>query len=268
MNRPTHIRLMWEHSVDLPLWDRSPDGEPGPLARGALGITAELEQRLSDWNAAIEAYLGDDFEWPSPEASLESSVAEFLLAAELQAELGTGTTVFVGDDEDRDAVTSTGDAHVEAVSSDGRRFTPRRPTVVEQMQAMPESEFRAMTRGVDLDALVWTPGRRPERVLLAPTESGMPLADRTPLVDRPDEPLAAGTLRFDEALVARLRDWNDRWLGDERTVEYLVSGFRLAADLQHAVGPHTSVLFPASSTWRSTPAPETLALVARLRSLT
>lgn len=267
MNRPTHIRLMWEHSVDLPLWDRSPDAEPGPIARGALGITADLEQRLSDWNAAIEAYLGDDFEWPSPEASLESSVAEFLLASELQAELGTGTTVFVGDDEDREAAPSTGDSHFEAVSSDGRRFTPRRPSIVEQMQAMPASEFRAMTRGVDLDALVWTPGRRPERVLLAPTESGMPLADRTPLVDRPDEPLAAGVLRFDAALVARLRDWNDRWVGAERTVEYLVSGFRLAADLQHAVGPHTSVVFPASSTWRSTPAPETLALVARLRSL-
>lgn len=248
---------MFEYTVDLPLWDRTPGPDQwfGPIPRGALDVSADLEERLAAWNAGIEAALGSELVWPSPDAQLDAVVEGFLLAAALQEELGSDTVVLYGDDGGDDPLPSANPAGAE-----------RRP-LIEQMWAIPDAEFLEMTRGADLAALSWHPGRTPERLLIEPRPDRLPLADRTPLVDRTDDHVAAAALGIEGELLERLVEWNERWRSAPRPLEYRTSGFRLAADVQRAVGPLVTVIFPEASRRNSEPTPEMQAFVDRRRSL-
>ena len=246
---------MFEYTVDLPLWDRTPRPEKwfGPIPRGALGLSVELEERLAAWNDCIEAALGRELAWPSPEARLDADVEGLLLAGALQEELGADMVVLYGDDgEPLQPPRATG---------------PKRSSIVEQSADIPDTEFLEITRGVDLASLSWYPGRKPERLLLEPRTDGLPLADRTPLVGRAEDRVDSAALDIERDVLRRLDEWNERWRDAQRTLEYRTSGFQLAADLQRAVGPHLAVIFPEASVRDSEPTPEMQAFVDRLRAL-
>ncbi|KGJ74660.1 hypothetical protein GY21_10305 [Cryobacterium roopkundense] len=295
---PTRVLLMQEYGC-FPLWDRSPspDRRVGPFDPGNLGLSAALEARLTAWNGLFEQHMGSTFEWPSPEEQLAFLVQGHLLAGEVQAELGISVLVLYPEDDaalsrvpagaapvpnsnvvlchgpalDRaraphDVTTVTGVQGVMGPLGPGSRFVPR-PSIAEQMQRMPDSEFDALTRGADISRHVWKLGQLPTRILLEAQEHGMPLLDRTPLLERPSDRVDAAVLGLPEALVRRLRNWSARWWPEApRDLRYLVDGHTLAAEVHEAVGSQVTVLFPEADEQRSLPSIEVKVLVDRLRA--
>jgi len=66
---PTVVLLMAEHAGAF-LWDRSPGGL-GLIEPEALGISAELTARLTDWNERYEAHAAR-WNWGSPPPELRA----------------------------------------------------------------------------------------------------------------------------------------------------------------------------------------------------
>ncbi|TFC84963.1 hypothetical protein [Cryobacterium sp. TMT4-31] len=280
---PTRVMLMAEYCAGLPLWDRSPspDAWGGPLPRGVLGLSDDLENRLVGWNSRYELLMGQNQqEWPSPAEHLAFVVDGHLLAAELQQEFGSAVVVLYLDaDAERSRAPQTSRASQtatppaaawHAVGGDGQTFSPAPPrsSIVEQMWAMPDAEFRAMTRTVDVAAWVWTPGRTPTRILLEPRDGGLPLRNRSPLLDLVDDRLEPAVLGLSGPLVGRLADWNERWIAvTEPTLGYLIDGHDLAAAVQTEVGPEIQVLFPEADRATSQPSNEMRQMLHRVQAL-
>lgn len=292
----TRVKLMPEHVSMLPLWDSSPSNDKwyGPIERGALGISAELEERLYAWNELYQSLAGPNFDGPSPEQGLDFDVAGHFLAAELQRELGDRALVlYVDEDERRSAplvLPRPADADVKmftsspngwlAVGPDGQQFRPDaqpRLSIIEQMQAMPDAAFAELMHGFDSSLHQWSPGRRPTRVLLelqlaqqpaTPPEAQLdwaPLRDRSPLLNRPDSLLSATSLGISRDLANRLREWGtERPLDSAQPVDRLIAGHELAGELKRELGPDVSVLFPEASPSRSEPSLEMRAVIERL----
>lgn len=292
---PTRVLLMQEHGC-FPLWDRSPSPAmlSGPFAPGDLGLSHALEARLTAWNGLYEKLMGSTVDWPSPEERLSFRVQGHLLAGQIQGELGSAVLVLYPEDDatlsrlpagappvpNSNVVLRRGQGldrarapHVTAVS--GAHLAPlgaphspieRRPSIAEQLKQMPDSEFDALTAGADLARYVWQPERMPTRLLLEPQPGGLPLLDRSALLERPSDRVEASALGLSAALVERLHDWNGRWAGRApRELRYLLDGRDLAAEVQRAVGPRVTVLFPEADAERSRPSIEVRVLVTRLR---
>lgn len=251
---------MPEHMDVLPLWDRSddPDRGYGSIQPGALGLTAEFEDRLREWNSRYEATSLTNFEWPSDAALLAFLIDGHLLARDVQRQLGPGVVV------------------LNSEADEGRGPSPL-PRIAEQLRAMSDAEFATLTRGADISRHEWTPGRAPERVLVAPQPTGLTLLDRSPVMGRPSDRLD-GRIVLSQSLAARLSDWNRRCLnlgehssllalGDERACALRCEGHELAGAVQEELGPRITVLFPEASRNQSEPSPEMLAFVERIRSL-
>lgn len=276
---PTRVILMAEYCSGLPLWDRSPSPAAwrGPLPRGVLGLSDDLENRLVGWNWRYELLMGQNQqEWPSPAEHLAFVVDGHRLAAELQQELGSAVVVLYLDaDAERSRAPAPQSATPpaagwHAVGGDGQTFSPPRPrpSIVEQMWAMPDAEFTAMTHAVDVGAWVWTPGRTPTRILLEPRDDGLPLRNRSPLLDLVDDRLDQAVLGLSGPLVDRLADWNERWIAvTEPTLGYLIDGHDLAAAVQTEVGPDIQVLFPEADRATSQPSNEMRQMLHRVQAL-
>lgn len=282
---PTRVILMAEYGRLLPLWDRSPSPDQwfGPFERGVLGLPVQLETRLVRWNERFETLMGPSQEWPSPEEHLAFVVDGHLLAADVQREFGSNVFVLYLDaDGERSRVPRderSGGGSWVAVGQNGSRFSPEHlepRSIAEQMREMPDVEFEAMTRNVEIWRFVWAPGRRPTRILLEPQKLGLPLLDRSPLIDMASDRLDGATLGLSEPLIARLHDWNDRWFSfsrrqsmdgkDEAGVEYLIEGHEVAAGVQQEVGPDVAILFPEADAERSKPSAEMQQFVDRMRA--
>ncbi|MGO4785452.1 hypothetical protein [Cryobacterium sp. W22_MBD10_FK3] len=282
---PTRVMLMAEYGGMLPLWDRSPSPDLwiGPFDRGVLGLPAELETRLVRWNERFENLLGPTQEWPSAEEHLAFVTDGHLLAADVQRAFGAAVLVLYleADSELSRAVRAEPEnaGGWAAVSQTGAAFSPAGPrarTIVQQMWDMPEAAFAALTRTVDLAALLWQPGRMPTRILLRPQEEALPLLDRSALAGRPSDRLDPAVLGLSGDLVDRLHDWNDRWRtaahrhpagpGAPWPLDYLVEGHLLAADVQRELGPRLPVLFPEADAARSRPSVEMAQFIERLRA--
>ncbi|WP_104163134.1 hypothetical protein [Cryobacterium sp. N22] len=274
---PTRVILMNEYCAGLPLWDRSPSPDAwfGPLPRGVLGLSDDLENRLVGWNERYELLMGQNQqEWPSPAEHLGFRVDGHLLAADLQREFGSAVVVLYLDaDAERSRAPQTATppaAGWQAVGQDGQTFRPAtpRPSIVEQMWAMPDAEFEAMTRTVDVAVWLWTPGRTPTRILLEPRDDGLPLLDRSPLLDLADDRLEAAVLGLSGPLVDRLAQWNERWVSvSEPGLEYLIDGHEVAAAVQAEVGPDIAVLFPEADRANSMPSEEMRQMLRRVQAL-
>jgi hypothetical protein len=275
---PTRVILMAEYCSCLPLWDRSPspDAWIGPFPRGVLGLTEDLENRLTGWNDQFELLMAVNQEWPSPAEHLAFVVAGHLLAADLQEEFGSAVVVLYLDaDEERSRAPRpvTADAAGwQAVGRDGQTFSPatRRPSIVEQMWAMPDAEFKTMTRAVDVAEWLWTPGRTPTRILLEPRNDSLPLLNRSPLLDLVDDRLDPAVLGLSGPLVDRLARWNERWAArsvTEPSLSYLIDGHDVAAAVQAEVGPDIRVLFPEADPARSRPSEEMSQMLGRVRAV-
>lgn len=279
---PTRVMLMAEYCAGLPLWDRSPspDAWSGPLPRGVLGLSDDLENRLVGWNARYELLMGQNQqEWPSPAEHLGFRVDGHLLAADLQREFGSAVVVLYLDaDAERSRAPQTSTAPTpptagwQAVGQDGQVFRPAtpRPSIVEQMWAMPDAEFKTMTRAVDVAEWLWSPGRTPTRILLEPRNDGLPLLNRSPLLDLVDDRLEAAVLGLSVPLVDRLAQWNERWMSvsvTEPGPDYLVDGHDVAAAVQAEVGPDIAVLFPEADRATSMPSEEMRQMLRRVQAL-
>jgi len=272
---------MAEYGGMLPLWDESPSPDLwfGPFERGVLGLSTGLARRLVRWNERYETLLGPTLEWPSVHDHLEFLTDGHLLAADLQSEFGADVLVLYPEaDSDLSRATPaepTDAGGWVAAGTAGARFSPAspRPTITEQMWAMPAAEFAALTRTVDLAALLWEPGRMPTRILLRPQDGALPLLDRSAVAGRTSDVVEPSTLGLTDALVERLRDWNDRWVHVWGSavprapwpLDYLVEGRLLAADLQRSLGVQVLVLFPEADAARSAPSVEMEQFVQRLR---
>lgn len=279
---PTRVKLMAEYGGGLPLWDESPSPGMwfGPFDRGVLGLPDRLETRLVRWNERFDTLMGSNQDWPSAAEHLAFVVDGHLLAADLQRGFGAKVLVlYLEADAKRSRVTWPQREDTEspaAAGSDDPPSRPRRMTIVEQMWEMPDADFAALTRTVDVASLVWQPGRVPTRILLRPQAEGLPLLDRSPLVGRASDRLEPPPWGFSDRLVGRLREWSDRWHAGEpppagtrpdgRNLEYLIEGHALAAAVQQEVGPEVAVLFPEADAARSAPSAEMQQFVNRLRA--
>lgn len=283
---PTRVMLMAEYCAGLPLWDRSPspDAWSGPLPLGVLGLSDDLENRLVDWNARYELLMGQNQQkWPSPAEHLGFRVDGHLLAADLQREFGSAVVVLYLDaDAERSRAPQTSTAPTaptaptpptagwQAAGRDGQVFRPatRRPSIVEQMWAMPDAEFETMTRAVDVAEWLWSPGRTPTRILLEPRAGALPLLNRSPLLDLVDDRLEPAVLGLSGPLVDRLAHWNERWVSvSEPGLDYLVDGHAVAAAVQAEVGPDIAVLFPEADRATSMPSEEMRQMLRRVQAL-
>ena len=283
---PTRVMLMAEYCAGLPLWDRSPSPDAwfGPSPRGVLSLSDDLEDRLVDWNDRFELLMGQNQQaWPSPAEHLGFLVDGHLLAADLQREFGSAVVVLYLDaDEERSrapqpatpptppTAATAATAGWQAVGRDGQTFRPAapRPSIVEQMWAMPDAEFETMTRTVDVAEWLWSPGRTPTRILLEPRNDGLPLLNRSPLLDLADDRLEAAVLGLSGPLVDRLAQWNQRWVAvTEPGPDYLVDGHDVAAAVQAEVGPDIAVLFPEAGRATSMPSEEMRQMLRRVQAL-
>lgn len=276
---PTRVMLMAEYCAGLPLWDRSPspDAWSGPVPGGVLGLSDDLESRLVGWNDRYGLLMGQNQqEWPSPAEHLRFVVDGHLLAADLQREFGSAVVVLYLDaDAERSRAPQTSTppaAGWQAVGRDGQTFRPAtpRPSIVDQMWAMPDAEFQTMTRTVDVAEWVWTPGRTPTRILLEPRNDGLPLLNRSPLLDLVDDRLEPAVLGLSGPLVDRLSHWNERWVAESVTEpgpSYLIDGHEVAAAVQAEVGPDIQVLFPEADPARSMPSEEMRQMLGRVQAL-
>jgi hypothetical protein len=86
--RPTVVLVMFEWSVEYPLWDRSPGGL-GLVDPEALGVSPSLAQRLRAWSDEHnDAPNGpENFTWPSRQAFVDWQRRGLDLAYALQNEL-------------------------------------------------------------------------------------------------------------------------------------------------------------------------------------
>lgn len=278
---------MAEYGQLLPLWDKSPSPDMwfGPFDRGMLGLSEGLETRLVRWNERFETLVGSNLEWPSPKEHLAFVVDGHLLAADVQREFGPRVVVlYLDSDEERSQVPQIERPMNEAWiagGADGRVFSPPHPprkTIVEQMWEMSDVEFEALTRNDDIRRFLWVPGQKPVRLLLQPQEQGLPLVDRSAVIDMTDDRLEPATLGLTEPLISKLHEWNDRWLSmprrhvtainDEAFCLYLVEGHEIAARVQQEVGPEVAVLFPEADGKRSRPSDELQQFVDRIRART
>lgn len=256
---PRRLLLMAEYGIELPLWDRSRtrDASFDRLRRRDLELSAELESRLAAWNQQFDMLAATDFAWPSAEANLAFVVAGHALAAELQRELG-GAVLVLYPESDNGAP-----AECTALS--------------DQIRSMPDAEFDAVAGTADLaQQHVWIEGHTSTRVLLEPRDGDLPLADRSPLVGRTSDVVAASALGLTEEITQRLIEWSRRWgespLADDSVVlddwqlQYLAEGRVLAADVQYELGLATRVHFPEADIGRSQPEPEMQAFIDRLQA--
>jgi hypothetical protein len=118
--------------------------------------------------------------------------------------------------------------------------------------------------------------RSPSRILLQPQKIGLPLLDRSPVIDMATDRLKAETLGLSDRLVTRLDHWNDGWtsasLGSmtgwsgELLLRYLVDGHEVAAEVQQEVGPEVATLFPEPDAGRSNASAEMKQVVDRIRA--
>ena len=99
--RPTIVLVMFEWSVEYPLWDRSPGGF-GLVDPEALGVSPSLAQRLRAWNDEHnDAPNGpENFTWASPQAGVDWQRRGLDLAYALQHELGPDVEVLYPEDGD------------------------------------------------------------------------------------------------------------------------------------------------------------------------
>ncbi|MHB1472773.1 MAG: hypothetical protein ACYCV4_03940 [Dermatophilaceae bacterium] len=99
--RPTVVLVMFEWSVEYPLWDRSPGGF-GPVDAETLGVSPELAGQLREWSAEHDdAPNGPEhFEWRSYEAYLDWRRRGLHLAYALQDNLGSEIEVRYFEDGD------------------------------------------------------------------------------------------------------------------------------------------------------------------------
>ena len=253
------LLLMADYGVELPLWDRSRTRYASfdPLRRRVLGVSDELETRLAAWNHQFDMLAATDFAWPSAEAHLAFVVAGHILAAELQRELG-GAVLVLYPESDNGA-------------------PAERTALSDQISSMPDAEFDALAGTADLaQQQVWIEGQTPTRVLLEPRAGNLPLVDRTPLVGRTTDVVAASALGLTEETTQRLVEWSRRWgrsplaedsvVLDNSQLQYLAEGRVLAAVVQQELGLATRVLFPEADTSRSRPEPEMSAFIDRLQA--
>ncbi|WP_022887638.1 hypothetical protein [Glaciibacter superstes] len=281
---PTRVILMAEYGDLLPLWDRSssPDVWFGPFERGVLGLSEGLETRLVQWNRRLDNIAATDRQWASADEKLEFMVDGQLLAAETQREFGAGVLLlYREDDSERSRATFPPRSGSPGVPNQKVRLaakTPNglvyldqpsgRPSLEDQLAAMPQAEFDALAKDVDLTTLEWAPGQQPTRILLEPNPGGFPLRDRTDLAGRPSDEIDVDALNLPAELVVELTEWNRRWANNDqyqRSLQYLDEGHQLAARLQRALGVDVAVLFPEANPVRSRPTPEMARFVQRLR---
>jgi hypothetical protein len=101
VERPSVVLVMFEWSVEYPLWDRSPGGF-GSVDPEALGVSPDLARRLRAWNDEHnDAPNGpENFTWPTPQAGVDWQRRGLDLAYALQNELGPHIEVRYFEDED------------------------------------------------------------------------------------------------------------------------------------------------------------------------
>jgi len=297
---PTRVLLMAEYGGGLPLWDRSPSPDMwfGRFPGGVLGLSPELETRLVQWNVRFDTLMG--FSWPSAEEHLAFVVDGHLLAADAQREFGADVVVLYPEaDSERSrprGPEQPGTVQTETEQTDTEQpgtviwvgpgapglvsspSEPRPKTIVEQMWAMPDADFAAMTSSVDVASLVWHEGQTPTRILLAPNDTDLPLEDRSAVFGRASGRVDPRTAGLSDPLLRRLRDWNAQWRDmsasppghvagspmEPRALEYLIDGHGVAAAVQREVGPEVVVLFPEADAARSEPDEEMREFIARL----
>ncbi|MBB1260700.1 hypothetical protein [Streptomyces alkaliterrae] len=80
--------------VDAPLWDRTPGHPRYPLCYGELGVSAELAERLEQWNSRYESTVFDEWDDGESEAFARDGAQ---LAVALRRELGPDVEVLYGD---------------------------------------------------------------------------------------------------------------------------------------------------------------------------
>jgi hypothetical protein len=99
--RPTVVLVMFEWSVEYPLWDRSPGGF-GLVDPEALGVSPSLAQRLRAWSDEHnDAPNGpENFTWPTRQAFVDWQRRGLDLAYALQNELGPDVEVRYFEDGD------------------------------------------------------------------------------------------------------------------------------------------------------------------------
>ena len=282
---PTRVILMAEYGHLLPLWDRypSPDMWFGPFERAVLGLSVELETRLVRWNDRFESLMGPRQEWSSPQERLTFIVDGHLLAADVQRELGSDVVVLYLDADDERSrgpqPEHSGEGSWLAVAPNRGAFSPAQTehrSMADQLRTMSGVDFESVTRDFDSSRHVWGPGRAPSRILLQPQKIGLPLLDRSPVIDMATDRLKAETLGLSDRLVTRLAHWNDGWtsgsLGSmtgwrgELLLRYLVDGHEVAADVQREVGPEVAILFPEADAGRSKAPAEMKQVVTRMRA--
>ncbi len=136
-----------------------------------------------------------------------------------------------------------------------------RPSLVEQIRRTTDAEIAAVLEKL----AAATPTERRPRLLLAPNGHHLPLHDRAP--DRSLLVAQCGIepLLLPSALRDRLSVWSAQCVNSGHTLEILVERHRLAAEVQSALGPGTTVLFPEANTARSNPSPEDVAMAERIR---
>ena len=205
------------------------------------------------------------------------------VAAEVQREFGAGVLVlYREDDSEQSRIPDPGrgepkrapnpNVRLAAMTPDGPVFLDlpsKRPSIEDQLAAMPEAEFEALIKDVDLATLEWAPGKQPKRILLEPNPGGFSLRDRSDLVGRLSDEIDVDTLGLPAELTTQLAAWNRRWAKHEdqqqRSLQYLDEGHLLAANLQRAVGVDIAVLFPEADPKRSRASPEMARFFQRLR---
>jgi hypothetical protein len=91
---------MPEYGVDLPLWDRSPQGI-GPLEAGDLGISDQLTAQLRTWHTQWESHPPQEPRRWSAKEQDHWLATMYRLAWRLQAELAE-VEVLIMDDRGRE----------------------------------------------------------------------------------------------------------------------------------------------------------------------
>jgi hypothetical protein len=87
------LELMAELGDTFPVWERTPNEEPGPLDPETSGLSEQLIQDLIAWNSQGEKYYGNAFDY---EDELNQWIKEGRsLAKRIEIELGQEIDVHV-----------------------------------------------------------------------------------------------------------------------------------------------------------------------------
>jgi hypothetical protein len=97
--RPEALLVMAEHSVGVPVWDRSRGGD-GPVSLGEIDVSDSLVRRLQVWNETYEHSALTD-EWASSDSCSMWVQQGLTLACELQRELPDVDVRYFHADDDR-----------------------------------------------------------------------------------------------------------------------------------------------------------------------